>query len=103
MQKPNGAVIFRGPSRINGAEIVVIVTGLERASDNVKTGDMLQTWILLEDTAPHVAVKQGLDVGICGGCPHRGKLNRETGLWEDRTCYVTVFQTYVDIETKKIN
>ena len=33
----NGAILYRGPSRIDGQEIVVIVTGLKSGSTNQKT------------------------------------------------------------------
>ena len=44
--KPNGLVLYHGPSRINRREIVVIATGLRRKSRNRKTGKMVQIWIL---------------------------------------------------------
>ena len=71
--KPNGYVLWRGPSKFNGEAIVLIATGFQRKSQNKKTDDMLQFWILLEDTRPDEAVKTGLDQGICGDCPHMGK------------------------------
>lgn len=67
---PNGAVLYRGPSMLDGAPIVVILTGLANASRNAKTGDMLQTWIMRADVHPLAALK-GADASICGACPHR--------------------------------
>ena len=101
-QKPNGAIIYRGPSQLDGKPIVVIVTGLAKASANKKTGAMLQTWILRADVEPNVAIKSGEDDSICGACPHRGVWNQETGKWStSRTCYVlthnaplSVFRAY---------
>ena len=85
----NGAIIYRGPSLLDGKPIVAIVTGLKTASANAKTGDMLQTWILREDIAPHVAIKTGDDEGICGDCRHRGEYDPEARKWiKTRTCYV---------------
>lgn len=78
----NGAVIFEGPSRLDGAPIVVIVTGLASKSRNEKTGDMLQTWILRADVHPQEALKSGEDASICGGCKHRPALGG--------ACYVQV-------------
>jgi hypothetical protein len=80
----NSMEIWRGPSRIDGRPIVVILTGL-LASANRKTGAMLQTYILLQDIDPIRAVAEGLDVSICGGCIHRK--NRKTG---KRSCYVNL-------------
>ncbi len=88
---PNGAVIYRGPSRIDGSPIVVIVTGLATKSANAKTGAMLQTWILRADMSPLDALKCGADAGICGGCMHRYKVDPATGK-RSRSCYVNVGQ-----------
>lgn len=101
MSKPNGAVLWRGASLIDGAPIVVIATGLASGSSNRKTGAMVQTYILREDISPTEAVKSGADVSICGQCPHRGKPTsdplQQIGLDTDgphaaRTCYVNVGQ-----------
>ena len=75
---------YEGPSQIDGTPIVAVVTGVTRPSANVKTGPMLQMWILQQDIAPVEAVKTGQDVGICGHCPLKGTLGKQ------RTCYVTV-------------
>lgn len=68
---PNGTIIYTGPSRLDGAEIVVIATGLEAKSRNEKTGAMIQTWILRTDIAPKIAQDTGLDATVCGDCPLR--------------------------------
>ena len=93
--KANGAILWRGPSLIDGAPIVVIAVGLSNASSNRKTGAMLQTYILREDIDPNHAARVGADASICGDCPHRGKLKqmpdytlRNVG----RTCYVNIGQ-----------
>ena len=75
----NGAVLYRGPSALDGSPIVVIVTGIRNKSANAKTGNMLQTWILRADVEPHSAVRSGKDSGVCGDCKHAGT-----------TCYVQV-------------
>lgn len=63
---------------------VVIAT---TESDNRKTGNMIQIWILCRDTSPTDAVRSGLDADICGDCKLRG-----TDGWAGRTCYVNVAQ-----------
>ena len=85
-QQSNGAILYRGHSELDGAPIVVIATGLSKASNNAKTGDMIQTWIMREDIAPHEAIKTGADSSICGDCPLRGTGGKERG------CYVVVHQ-----------
>jgi hypothetical protein len=67
---PNSAVLYRGPSELDGAPIVVVLTGFANGSRNAKTGDMLQTWIMRDDVHPVDALK-GADASICGACPHR--------------------------------
>ncbi len=87
MQKTNGYILYRGPSALDGSPIVAIVTGTATRSANAKTGDMLQTWILREDVAPHIAIKTGEDASICGDCPHRGE-HDGTRWTKTRSCYV---------------
>jgi hypothetical protein len=81
MQKPSGYVLYRGPSLLDGAPIVAIAT---LTSDNRKTGNMLQTWILREDMSPVAASKAGADASICGECPQRHSLGG--------ACYVNIGQ-----------
>lgn len=66
-----GAVLYRGPSRLDGAPVVVVATGLDGSSTNSKTGPMIQTWILRADMHPVEAVNTGADAAICGECPLR--------------------------------
>jgi hypothetical protein len=63
-----GVVIYDGPSVLNGEAIIAIATF---RSLNDKTGDMIQTWILLRDQSPIAASEVGADVAICGVCPLR--------------------------------
>jgi hypothetical protein len=90
----NGRIIYEGKSLIDGAEIVVIVTGLATGSDNSKTGDMLQTWILRIDTDPITANRTGLDYSICGDCKLRGIADpdKSKGYAAKRSCYVNIGQ-----------
>lgn len=82
MNKPTGYVIYRGPSLLDGAPIVAIaITG----SGNVKTGNMIQTYILADNgIKPTLNLKNGADVSICGDCKHRPALGG--------ACYVVVAQ-----------
>jgi hypothetical protein len=81
----NGMIIYEGPSRLDGAPIVVIAVGLKQRSTNTKTGEMVQTYILRRDMPPADAIKTGADASICGACPHRGD-----GTGKGRSCYVTI-------------
>jgi len=94
-KSPSGVVLYRGPSELDGSPIVVIATGLAKASANEKTGDLIQTWIIREDVSPTEAVNTGADASICGTCPHRGRI--EDGRNVGRSCYVTVFQAPLNV------
>lgn len=99
MNTPNGYILFEGPSTIDGAPIVVIATGFASTSANPKTGDMIQTWILRSDIAPHHAVKTGDDASICGDCQHRPAMREAVTAsgQEFITCYVKAFQAPLSV------
>lgn len=81
-KKPSGYIVYRGPSLINGAPIVVVAV---TASTNAKTGNMVQTYILADNgCTPVENTRTGADVAVCGDCPHR----RGTG----GACYVNLGQ-----------
>ena len=84
----NGVVLYDGPSVLDGAPIVVIATGLVNASENPKTGAMVQVWILRSDVHPAVAKRTGEDSSICGDCVHRPYTDASG--WHDGTCYVSM-------------
>src|SRR5208282_750207 len=86
IRKPNGVILYRGPSLLDGSPIVAIAVGLRTRSTNTKTGAMLQTYILRSDMDPLEAIRRRVDDSICGNCPHRGTPTA------GRTCYVQVGQ-----------
>lgn len=63
---------------------IVIIATLK--SENEKTGDMIQIWILNRAESPVDSVKHGTDSNVCFDCVHRGTS------FADRTCYVNVIQ-----------
>ena len=79
---PNGFIFYHGPSELDGESIVGIATGLERSSANVKTGGMIQTYILRADISPIEARQTKHDRSICGDCLHA----------DHGTCYVNLIQ-----------
>lgn len=79
--KIKGFVFYNGPSQLDGSPIVVVGT-LE--TSNVKTGDMVQVWIIRSDVNPVQATKTGEDAAVCGSCPHRW--------YNGGACYVNVGQ-----------
>lgn len=81
-KQPTGYILYRGPSLLNGAPIVVVALV---GSSNRKTGNMVQTYILSDGPdRPTVALKTGADEAICGDCKHRPTLGG--------SCYVVVAQ-----------
>jgi hypothetical protein len=76
-----GFIFYRGNSPIDNAPIVGIAV---LKSKNIKTGNMVQTYILRADIHPMDAIKSADDVSICGSCIHRGDSQTK------RTCYVDV-------------
>jgi hypothetical protein len=80
---PRGYVLWQGPSKFDGKPIVAIAI---IRSENPKTGNMVQTFILRADVSPLDALANGADVSICGDCVHRPGPR-------GRTCYVNVGQS----------
>jgi len=81
-------VIYEGPSLIDGKPIVAIA---QIKSNNRKTGNLVQTWILNAAVDPITASRTGQDESICGTCPHKGTpSNKDSGWAKDRTCYVNL-------------
>lgn len=86
----NGFILHEDTQR------VVIATGFNKPSDNRKTGDMIQIWILCKAEDPVTAIRTGLDRLICGNCRHRGhEVDGKHGV--ERTCYVNEGQAPLGI------
>jgi len=82
MKKQNGYIIHSDSWRI------VIAT---MSSQNRKTGNMIQTWILNRRENPVESLAKGTDARVCGDCPLRGNRGKERG------CYVNVGQAPLGI------
>jgi hypothetical protein len=78
---PRGVILYEGPSVLDGEPIVAIATF---NSNNEKTGNMIQTWIIRSDIGPLEASKTKGDASVCGMCLHRRSLGG--------ACYVTLHQ-----------
>lgn len=76
---PNSFVIWRGPSELNGEEVIMYATGVTKPSENDGTGPMVQVWFMPADKSPIQSVKDLSSESVCGNCPHK-----------QRTCYVNV-------------
>lgn len=96
-----GVIFYQGPSRIDGSPIVGIATF---GSNNDKTGNLIQTWIIRSDMHPMTAINTGADAAVCGNCPLRGEIRpasertkpgkhaTEDTTNKGRGCYVIVGQ-----------
>jgi len=73
---PGPIVLYLGASQINNAPIVALAT---LDSSNVKTGPMIQTWIMPVQ-GPLTASKEAADDSVCGDCPRRRSMGGD--------CYV---------------
>lgn len=85
-------IIYNGPSTIDPSTNIVVIA--RDQSSNRKTGNMIQTYILVRDTDPRLANKTGADFAICGKCRHRGQATDDPKrkLAVGRTCYVNIAQ-----------
>ncbi len=80
MKKKSGIILWSGKSLFDGERIIIIATGMFLKSANIKTGNMIQTYIMRRDIHPMLARRLGEDKSICGDCKHR----------ENSTCYVNL-------------
>jgi len=90
-----GYELWRGASWFDGSDIVAIAT---LHSDNVKTGDMIQIWILSARHHPVVAARRGYDAATCGDCVFRSFIQQRArsdraseamrALLRSKSCYV---------------
>ena len=91
MKQLDKAILYEGPSLIDGQPIVAIATYSDK---NTKTGLMVQTYILCQNIDPRDANKTGQDFSICGTCPLKGipTMDPKRKLAEKRKCYVRIDQ-----------
>jgi hypothetical protein len=99
MKTPNSIIVYDGPSVIDGKPIVVILTGLADSSENSKTGNLVQSFIIRSDVAPTDALKTGDDASVCGMCPHRPLIARmlERAGLPSAPCYVRVGKSVLSV------
>jgi hypothetical protein len=80
---PSGYIIYRGASLLDGKPIVVVA--ITRESKNKKTGNLVQTYILVDNgQSPVVNARNLEDVSVCGDCKHRRGMGG--------SCYVNLGQ-----------
>lgn len=84
-------VFYRGPSMLDGGPILGIV---KFGSNNKKTGDMSQTYIIPDvGVKPNETLHDGSDASVCGGCPMRYEYDDDgKHIPGTRGCYVVMFR-----------
>ena len=65
----HNAVLWRGPSLVDGERIRVVASCLALPSTNRKTGDAVQIKVMPDEVDAYHAVWLGKDVSVCGDCP----------------------------------
>lgn len=85
LKNVKGFVLSEFNSPLDHKPCVAILT---LNSDNRKTGNMCQVWILRQDIKPTDAIESGDDYSICGNCPHR-----KNNVTKKRSCYVNAGQS----------
>ena len=76
---------YQGPSAINGRPIISVFAGMVIPSANVKTGPVIQQFILSDEgVAPH-QINSEQSEAICGSCPLQPS--------KSGGCYVTRFRS----------
>jgi len=94
-------ILYDGPSLLTGDPVVAVATGLGAdrwaKSRNVKTGSMVQAWILRRDRSPIDAAQDGSDNAICGDCAQRAVPGVRR-----RSCYVNVAWAPLNIWRKAV-
>jgi len=96
------AILYNGPSLLDGEPIVVIATYSNR---NTKTGRVVQTYIIRADMDPREASKTGADFSICGDCIMRGEPTTDPTrkIAKKRKCYVNIAQGVLIVYKAFIN
>jgi hypothetical protein len=80
-KNPTGYLLYEGPSAMDpSVPIAVIANCITSRSDNEKTGDMAQSFIIRTDMKPNIATKTKQDYAVCGCCPYAG----------NNGCYVSI-------------
>jgi hypothetical protein len=64
-----GAVVWEGPSLLDGGPVALIVPLGKYV--NRKTGSVVQSYIMRSDVSPTDAARDGADESVCGDCTHR--------------------------------
>jgi hypothetical protein len=67
--RPNGYVLYEGKN-VHG-NFVCVATGLVNKSANIKTGPMVQIFIISSDMSPMEAIRTGANAVACWGCKHK--------------------------------
>ena len=88
----NGYVLYEG------TKYVCIATGIKQPSQNVKTGPMIQIFMIVKDVHPVEAMKTGENVHVCFSCKHRPATDEERAKGiKGGACYVDVAKSVAQV------
>lgn len=70
MTRSQGYVLYEGPSLFNNEPVTVVATGFKKRSGNIKTGELIQIFILGQEAQPSHLHAKGKDKIVCNDCKH---------------------------------
>ena len=85
-------LVHHQKSKLTGDPIRVILTGVDSKSQNPKTGDTAQIFIIPSGVNPYYATTTGKDEAVCGSCKYRPLL-KDAENAPHKPCYVRTFQS----------
>ena len=80
----SGALVYEGPSEVDGSPIFAAFSNLLRPSTNSKTGEMPQLWILPQKGTGKITETRS----VCGACP------AESWCYVDRSLLSNIIRAY---------
>ena len=94
--KPNGYVIYEG--RNQHGEFACICTGLINTSKNIKTGPMVQIFMIAAKVHPVTAIQTGENSIVCWKCKHKPATAAEKAKGiKGGACYVDVAKSVAQV------
>ncbi len=103
--KIGGVILWQGASAIDGAPIVLVANKFAGDSQNSKTGQQVQSFILPDPRAAGIEcvgsrpaqivswLKATAAKSICGDCPHAWQWDKSAGEYKKGACYVKEYQS----------
>jgi hypothetical protein len=95
-KKPNGYVIYEGSNKYG--KYACVATGVINTSSNIKTGPMIQIFMITPDIHPVEAIKSGENAIVCWHCKHKPATEAEKAKGiKGGACYVDVTKSVAQV------